>query len=39
MQNTPLIAHELLCLHLRSFYDLQPSLPAPKAPKTNPSPK
>jgi hypothetical protein len=39
MQNTPLIAHELLCLHLRSFYDLQPSQPAPKTPQNNPSPK
>jgi hypothetical protein len=39
MQNTPRIAHELLCLHLKSFYDLQPSLPVPKNPKTTPSPK
>lgn len=30
MRDSSLLAHELLCLHLRSFYGIEPCLPAPK---------
>jgi hypothetical protein len=30
MHDTSLLAHELLYLHLRSFYGVEPCLPAPK---------
>jgi hypothetical protein len=32
MRNASLLAHELLCLHLKSFYGLEPSSPSPEAP-------
>jgi hypothetical protein len=32
MHNTSLLAHELLCLHLKSFYGVQPCSPSPEAP-------
>jgi hypothetical protein len=32
MPNTSLLAHELFCLHLKSFYGEQPSSPSPEAP-------
>ena len=36
MRNASLLAHELLCLHLKSFYGVQPCMqqcsPSPEAP-------
>jgi hypothetical protein len=32
MPNTSLLAHELFCLHLKSFYGEQPCSPSPEAP-------
>ena len=32
MRNTSLLAHELLCLRLKCFYEVQPSSPPPEAP-------
>src|SRR5208282_1401193 len=32
MSDPPLMAHELLCLHLKCFYDVQPCSPYPPAP-------
>jgi hypothetical protein len=31
MPNTSLLAHELFCLHLKSFYGEQPCSPSPEA--------
>jgi hypothetical protein len=31
MRNASLLAHELLCLHLKSFYGLEPCSPSPEA--------
>jgi hypothetical protein len=30
VRNSSLLGHELLCLHLRSFYGIEPCSPAPK---------
>jgi hypothetical protein len=32
MDDTSLLAHELLCLHLKCFYGVQPGSPSPEAP-------
>jgi hypothetical protein len=32
MHDTSLLAHQLLCLHLKCFYAVQPDSPSPEAP-------
>jgi hypothetical protein len=39
MPNTSLLAHELFCLHLKSFYGEQASSPSPEAPTVRVSKK